>query len=145
MLAAWPLVSVPTVVAPAQLRVVSVAAGAATFTVKLQLCPPKLIAKVAVPLVDAVPVMVYVTLPFPLAKVPALKVAVSPVTPVEARFCALYVPAFPPVYGTLTLTLPAAWPLVSTPTVAAFAQSKVVRAAAGGVHHRLPIERKAEA
>jgi hypothetical protein len=89
-------------------------------------------AKVAVPLPAGVPVMVYVTLPLPLAKVPALKVAVSPVTPVEETLCALYVPALPPVYGTLTLTLLAAWPLVSVPVVVAPAQLRVVREAAGG-------------
>ena len=65
--------------------------------VKLQLCPPKVIANVAVPELAGVPVMVYVTLPAPLARVPAAKVAVRPVTPVEATFCALYEPALPPV------------------------------------------------
>jgi hypothetical protein len=41
-------------------------------------------AKVAVPLPAGVPVMVYVTLPLPLANNPWVKVAVKPVTPVEA-------------------------------------------------------------
>ena len=95
-LAAVPLVSVPVVVPPAQLIVVSTAA-AATFTVKEHDCPPTVIAKLAVPELAGVPVMVYVTLPAPLARVPAAKVAVRPVTPVEDTFCALYVPALPPV------------------------------------------------
>ena len=60
-----------------------------TIIVNVQLCPPTEIAKLAVPLEAGVPVMVYVTLPLPLAKVPALKVAVSPVTPVEEMLCAL--------------------------------------------------------
>ena len=95
--AAVPLVSVPVVVAPAQLIVESAAAGELTLIVKLQLCPPKVMAKLAVPELAGVPVMVYVTLPLPLAKVPAAKEAVRPVTPVEATFCALYKPALPPV------------------------------------------------
>jgi hypothetical protein len=41
-------------------------------------------AKVAVPLVVGVPVIVYVNEPAPLAKIPAVNVAVKPVTPVEA-------------------------------------------------------------
>jgi hypothetical protein len=40
-------------------------------------------AKVAVPLVVGVPVIVYVNEPAPLAKVPAESVAVKPVTPDE--------------------------------------------------------------
>ena len=54
-----------------------------TINVKLPVCPPILIAKLAVPLVVGVPVMVYVKVPLPLAKVPEAKVAVKPVTPVE--------------------------------------------------------------
>jgi hypothetical protein len=100
-----------------------------TLPVRLQLCPPKVIAKVAVPLLAGVPVIVYVTLLLPLARVPAPKVAVSPVTPVEETLCALYVPELPPVYGTLTLTLLAAWPLVSVPMVEALPQLRVVREA----------------
>jgi hypothetical protein len=42
-----------------------------------------LIVKLAVPLVAGVPVMVYVKLPSPLAKVPEGNDAVNPVTPVE--------------------------------------------------------------
>ena len=88
-----------TVVAPAQCTVPAGYCGwaAATFTVKEHDCPPNEIAKLAVPALAGVPVMVYVTLPLPLAKVPAAKEAVRPVTPVEATFCALYKPALPPV------------------------------------------------
>ena len=57
-LAAVPLVSVPVVVAPAQSIVVSAAAGALTLTVKLQLCPPMVMEKLAVPELAGVPVIV---------------------------------------------------------------------------------------
>jgi hypothetical protein len=57
--------------------------AASTVTEKLQVCPPKVIEKAAVPVDVAVPAMAYVRLPAPLANVPAAKVAVSPVTPVE--------------------------------------------------------------
>ena len=88
-----------TVVAPAQC---TVPAGywpmkAPTLTVKEHDCPPTVMAKVAVPLVVGVPVIVYVNEPAPLASVPAERVAVKPTTPVELIVCALYVPAFPPV------------------------------------------------
>lgn len=61
------------------------------FTVRLsiQVCPPMLNAKPAVPLLAGAPLMVYVSEPLPLAKVPAAKVAVKPVTPVEATVCPL--------------------------------------------------------
>jgi hypothetical protein len=49
----------------------------------MQLCPPILRLKLAVPLALGVPVMVYVKLPIPVAKLPAVRVAVRPVTPVE--------------------------------------------------------------
>jgi hypothetical protein len=54
-----------------------------------QLCPPMFKAKLAVPLALGVPEIVYVKLPEPLAKVPADKVAVKPVTPVEDTACPL--------------------------------------------------------
>lgn len=57
--------------------------ASSTVTEKLQLCPPKVIAKEAVPADVGVPAIAYVRLPAPLAKVPAAKVAVNPVTPVE--------------------------------------------------------------
>ena len=57
--------------------------AAATLTVKEQDCPPTVMAKVAVPLVVGVPVIVYVNEPAPLAKEPAESVAVKPVTPDE--------------------------------------------------------------
>ena len=52
-------------------------------------------AKVAVPLLAGVPVMVQVKLP-ELAKTPADKMAVKPVTPVEVTGCQSCVPLFPP-------------------------------------------------
>ena len=57
-LAAVPEVSVPELVAVEQLSAVMVPAGKATVLVKLQVWPPKLKAKLAVPLVVGVPVMV---------------------------------------------------------------------------------------
>jgi hypothetical protein len=54
-------------------------------------------AKLAVPLVVGVPVIVYVNEPAPLASEPASRVAVKPTTPEEDTVCAAYVPAFPPV------------------------------------------------
>jgi hypothetical protein len=45
-------------------------------------------AKLAVPLVAGVPVMVKVKFPEPFAKVPAAHVAVRPVTPVDVKVCA---------------------------------------------------------
>jgi hypothetical protein len=45
--------------------------------------PPILNAKLAVPLPEGVPVMVYIKEPLPLIKVPEANVAVNPVTPVE--------------------------------------------------------------
>jgi hypothetical protein len=57
-------------------------AVALTVTVKLQDCPPKLMAKLAVPDEVGVPVILYVRLP-ELPRVPAARVAVRPVTPVE--------------------------------------------------------------
>ena len=70
-----------------------------------QLCPPTVIAKLAVPLVLGVPVMIYTTEPELFVKLPTLTVAVSPTTPVELMLWAAYEPPFPPVYGTLILTL----------------------------------------
>ena len=46
-------------------------------------------AKLAVPLDAGVPVMVKVKLPAPLSKVPAAKVAVKPVTPVDVMVWAV--------------------------------------------------------
>lgn len=65
------------------LQSVLLVAAEATVNDRLHDCPPKLMAKSAVPEEAGVPVMVYVRLPAPLASVPACKVAVSPVTPVE--------------------------------------------------------------
>ena len=87
----------PVLVAVEQLNAVMVPIGKSTVLVKVQVCPPILKAKLAVPLVDGVPVILNVNEPAPLAKVPAAKVAVKPVTPVDVKFCAVYVPPFPPV------------------------------------------------
>ena len=81
--AAIPCVNVPVLVAVEQLNAVMVPAGKSTVLVKLQVCPPTLNAKLAVPLDAGVPVIVYVKLPAPLSRVPAAKVAVKPVTPVD--------------------------------------------------------------
>ncbi len=76
-------------VAVEQLSAVMVPAGGFTVLVKVQVCPPMLSAKLAVPLEAGVPVMVYVKLPAPLSKVPAAKEAVKPVTPVDVMVCAV--------------------------------------------------------
>ncbi len=114
----------PLLVAVEQLSEVIVPTGNATVLVKVHVFPPMFSAKLAVPVVAGVPVMVYVKLPAPLAKVPAAKVAVRPVTPVEVTVCPLCVPPLPPVYGTLLLTLAAATPIVSVPLFVALAQVK---------------------
>ena len=62
--------------------------AATTLTVKKQDCPPKVIAKLAEPLVVGVPVIVYDNEPAPLASIPAASEAVKPTTPVEETFCA---------------------------------------------------------
>ncbi len=74
-------------------------------------------AKLAVPLVAGVPEIVKESEPEPLAKIPAVNVAVKPVTPVEEIVCAAYEPPFPPVYGTEALTPLAAVPLVKVPVI----------------------------
>ena len=70
-------------VAVEQLSAVMVPAGGFTVLVNVHDCPPILIAKLAVPALDGVPVMVYDIDPEPVAKDPAVLVAVSPVTPVD--------------------------------------------------------------
>ena len=82
-----PCVSVPLLVAVEQLNAVMLAVGR-TVLVKVQVCPPMFKAKLAVPELAGVPVMVNVKLPEPFAKVPAAHVAVRPVTPVEVKVCA---------------------------------------------------------
>ena len=64
------------------------AASVVTAAVNVQLCPPTLIAKLAVPAVAGVPVMVYTNEPEPVFTEPAAKLAISPVTPVEDILCA---------------------------------------------------------
>ena len=122
--AATPCPNVPALVAVEQLSAVIVPTGKATVLVRVQVFPPMLSAKLAVPLVAGVPVMVYVKLPAPLAKLPAVNVAVRPVTPVEVTVCPLCVPPFPPAYGTLLLTPEAATPEVNVPLLVALAQVK---------------------
>ena len=55
--AAAPGVNVPLLVAVEQLNAVMVPTGKSTVLVKVQVCPPRLNAKLAVPLVAGVPVM----------------------------------------------------------------------------------------
>ncbi len=56
--AATPGVNVPLLVAVEQLSAVIVPTGKATVLVKVQVCPPMLSAKLAVPLLAGVPVIV---------------------------------------------------------------------------------------
>ena len=86
--AATPCVRVPVLLAVEQVKAVIDPAGRLTVLVNVQVCPPMLRAKLAVPLVAGVPVIVYVKLPTPLAKLPAVKEAVKPVTPVDVMVCA---------------------------------------------------------
>jgi hypothetical protein len=57
--------------------------AAETVIEKLHDCPPTVTAKEAEPAAEGVPVMAKVTEPAPEAKVPAAKVAVRAVTPVD--------------------------------------------------------------
>jgi len=68
-----------------------------TVKSKLQVCPPTFKVKLAVPTALGVPVILYVKVPAPLAKVPANKMAIKPVTPVDVMVCPLCVPPLPPV------------------------------------------------
>ena len=78
--------------------------AAETVIDKLHDCPPIEIAKAAVPAAEGVPVIAKVTEPAPETNVPAAKVAVRPVTPVEAiPEPAEYAAPFPPVYGTVAV------------------------------------------
>ena len=61
--------------------------NAFTVLVNVQVCPPMLSAKLAVPLAAGVPVIVYANEPAPFSMFPAAKVAVKPVTPVDVMFC----------------------------------------------------------
>ena len=56
--ATTPWVNVPLLVAVEQLKAVRVPTGKATVLVKVQVCPPMLSAKLAVPAAAGVPVMV---------------------------------------------------------------------------------------
>ena len=121
-----PRVNVPLFVALPQVKAVMVPMGAATVLVMIQVCPPMLSAKLAVPPLAGVPVIVYVKLPAPLAKLPDVNVAVSPVTPVEVTVCPLCKPPFPPVYAMLLLTLAATMPWVNVPVLVAVEQTSAV-------------------
>jgi hypothetical protein len=82
-----PCASVPLLVAVEQFNAVMLAL-AKTVLFNVQVWPPMFIAKLAVPALAGVPVMVKVKLPEPFANVPAAHVAVSPVTPVDVKVCA---------------------------------------------------------
>ena len=119
-------VKVPLFVELAQVKAVMVPTGKATILARVQVFPPMLKAKLAVPLLDGVPVIVYVKLPAPVTKLPDVNVAVSPVTPVEVIVCPLCKPPFPPVYAILLLTLAAAIPCVNVPVLVAVEQASAV-------------------
>jgi hypothetical protein len=71
---------------------------ALTDSAKLHDCPPKVSGNVALPVLVGVPLTTKARVPAPLARVPACKVAVRPVTPVELMAVpAAYVLALPPV------------------------------------------------
>ena len=93
------LVTFTTAVAPAQFTVPAGKVPIAGLTVifKVHVCPPILIAKLAVPLALGVPLIVYTNAPAPVVSAPAAIFAVNPVTPVDAIACAAYVPPLPPV------------------------------------------------
>jgi hypothetical protein len=94
LLAAVPASSVPECVAPEQF---SPLMAAPTLRFKIQDTPPMFSTKLAVPVREGVPVMTYVKVPAPSAKLPANKVAVSPSTPEEATLCPPWLPLLPPV------------------------------------------------
>jgi uncharacterized protein (UPF0254 family) len=73
-------------VAVEQLNAVILALGR-TVLFRVQVCPPMFKAKLAIPALAGVPVIVKVKLPEPFANVPAAHVAVRPVTPVEVKVC----------------------------------------------------------
>ena len=58
LVAAMPCVNVPLLVAVEQVKAVMVPMGKATVLVNVQVCPPRFNAKLAVPLLAGVPVMV---------------------------------------------------------------------------------------
>ncbi len=90
----------PIIKVPAGIKDVSMFNGPRpmfTVLVSVQVCPPTLKAKLAVPLLAGVPVIIYVNEPAPIAKLPAAKVAVKPVTPIDVTVCPLCEPPFPPV------------------------------------------------
>jgi hypothetical protein len=60
-----------------------------TGTEKVQLCPPTVMTKLAVPLEFGIPVIVYDNDPAPLANTPAASAAVKLTIPVEDTLCAL--------------------------------------------------------
>ena len=85
---ATPLAEVFTVNEPLfdaelQFKALTAPTGKSTVLVNEHVLPPIFIAKLAVPLDAGVPVIVYTTFPFPEAKVPEVRVAVRPETPVD--------------------------------------------------------------
>jgi hypothetical protein len=84
--AATPTLREPLFVVPAQFNP-ELVPNAFTTLEKVQDWPAMLIAKLAVPAADGVPVMVKTKLPCPGEKLPWTKVAVNPVTPVEVTDC----------------------------------------------------------
>ena len=68
-----------------------------TETVNEHDCPPIVNAKLVVPLALGVPEISIESEPEPFDKVPKVKVAVRPVTPVEEIVCVEYEPPFPPM------------------------------------------------
>ena len=95
------------VVALAQFNAVTVGfTGTVLFTVTPNVhdCPPKEIAKLAVPVEVAVPVILNTMLPFPFANDPGCNVAVNPITPVDAiEVPVVYATPLPPVYPMVTV------------------------------------------
>jgi hypothetical protein len=74
-----------------------------------------------------------------LAKVPATKVAVKPVTPVEFTVWPICPPPFPPVYGIELLAPEAATPLLNVPMLVALVQDKEL-ILPGGVTTRVSVQ-----
>jgi hypothetical protein len=116
----------PEADAPAQLSEEIVPTREVTVLLNAQVCPPIESAKVALPIAEGVPVIVYVKVPLPFAKLPGASVAVNPVTPVEVMVWPTCAFSFPPVYGIVLETLEAATPITRAPLLLAEVQFKPV-------------------
>ncbi len=81
-----PCFNVRVFIAVEQLNPVMIPTGK-MLLVRIQVCPPMFIAKLAVPVFVGVPEMVYDKVPSPVVKFPADNEAVKPVTPVEVMVC----------------------------------------------------------